>query len=83
MILSDARILEEIEKGTIKITPFNAACLGSNSYENLPNLGVSLFARQAFAKHAGQTQALFFSFRVLNPSPYLEHESDDTSLASE
>ena len=33
MILSDARILEEIEKGTIKITPFNAACLGSNSYD--------------------------------------------------
>ena len=33
MILSDARILEEIEKGTIKITPFNAAWLGSNSYD--------------------------------------------------
>ena len=33
MILSDARILEEIEKGTIKITPFNATCLGSNSYD--------------------------------------------------
>lgn len=33
MILSDSRILEEIEKGTIKITPYDATCLGSNSYD--------------------------------------------------
>ena len=33
MILSDSRILEEIEKGTIKITPYNRECLGSNSYD--------------------------------------------------
>lgn len=33
MILSDARILEEIEKGSIKITPYDRACLGSNSYD--------------------------------------------------
>ncbi len=33
MILSDLRILEEIEKGTIKIEPFNRADLGSNSYD--------------------------------------------------
>jgi len=33
MILSDKRIMEEMEKGTIKITPFNKACLGSNSYD--------------------------------------------------
>ena len=33
MILSDKRILEEIEKGTIKIAPYDRECLGSNSYD--------------------------------------------------
>lgn len=33
MILSDTRILEEMEKGTILISPYNRACLGSNSYD--------------------------------------------------
>src|SRR5205085_11191530 len=33
MILSDQRILEEIEKGTIKIVPYDRECLGSNSYD--------------------------------------------------
>lgn len=33
MILSDKRILEEMEKGTIKIDPFLPDCLGSNSYD--------------------------------------------------
>lgn len=33
MILSDARILEEIEKGNIIIDPFQRNCLGSNSYD--------------------------------------------------
>ena len=33
MILSDARILEEIEKGTIVVSPYDRACLGSNSYD--------------------------------------------------
>src|ERR1700754_4091865 len=33
MILSDARILEEIEKGSIKIEPYDRHCLGSNSYD--------------------------------------------------
>ena len=33
MILSDTRILEEIEKGTIKIIPYNREDLGSNSYD--------------------------------------------------
>jgi len=33
MILSDRRILEEMEKGTIKIEPYNRECLGSNSYD--------------------------------------------------
>lgn len=33
MILSDTRILEEIEKGTIIIEPYNRKYLGSNSYD--------------------------------------------------
>lgn len=33
MILSDKRILQEMEKGSIKISPYNRDCLGSNSYD--------------------------------------------------
>lgn len=33
MVLSDSEILKEIEKGNIKITPFNIENLGSNSYD--------------------------------------------------
>ena len=33
MILSDKRILDEIDKGTIIIEPFNLECLGTNSYD--------------------------------------------------
>ena len=33
--------------------------LGSKSSENLSHLGLSLFARHTFAKHAGQAQTLF------------------------
>lgn len=33
MILSDKSILEEIEKSTIKIMPYDRDCLGSNSYD--------------------------------------------------
>jgi len=33
MILTDKRILEEIDKGTIKIVPYDRECLGSNSYD--------------------------------------------------
>ncbi|MEK7198494.1 MAG: dCTP deaminase [Bacteroidota bacterium] len=33
MILTDSRILEEMEKGTIKIVPYNREDLGSNSYD--------------------------------------------------
>jgi dCTP deaminase len=33
MILSDKRILEEINKGTILIEPFRPDCLGTNSYD--------------------------------------------------
>jgi len=33
MILSDKRILEEIEKGTIVIEPYDRKFLGSNSYD--------------------------------------------------
>lgn len=33
MILSDAKILEAMAAGTIKIEPYDRACLGSNSYD--------------------------------------------------
>ncbi|AKD04899.1 dCTP deaminase [Pontibacter korlensis] len=33
MILSDKQILEEIEKGTILVEPFDRSCLGTNSYD--------------------------------------------------
>jgi dCTP deaminase len=33
MILSDKRILEEIEKGNILIEPYRKDCLGTNSYD--------------------------------------------------
>ena len=33
MILSDKRILEEIEAGNILIEPFSKECLGTNSYD--------------------------------------------------
>lgn len=33
MILTDSRILEEMNKGTIRIEPYNRADLGSNSYD--------------------------------------------------
>jgi dCTP deaminase len=33
MILTDIQILEAIEQGDIIITPFNRACLGTNSYD--------------------------------------------------
>lgn len=33
MILSDKRIQEEIDKGTILIEPFRKECLGTNSYD--------------------------------------------------
>jgi dCTP deaminase len=40
MILSDKRILEEIENGTIVIKPYDRNCLGSNSYD--VHLGANL-----------------------------------------
>lgn len=33
MILSDLRIMEEMQKGTIMVQPYNRDCLGSNSYD--------------------------------------------------
>jgi dCTP deaminase len=33
MILSDIRIIEEMDKGTIKIVPYDRKDLGSNSYD--------------------------------------------------
>ena len=45
MILSDSRILEEIEKGTIIITPYDRKALGSNSYD--VHLGANLAVYEA------------------------------------
>ena len=33
MILADKEILREIEEGNIIIDPFDASCLGTNSYD--------------------------------------------------
>lgn len=33
MILSDKKIKQEMEKGTIKVEPYRADCLGTNSYD--------------------------------------------------
>lgn len=33
MILTDQQILENMEKGFIKVEPFNRSCLGTNSYD--------------------------------------------------
>jgi dCTP deaminase len=33
MILTDAEILDQMKKGTIKVEPFRRECLGSNSYD--------------------------------------------------
>jgi dCTP deaminase len=33
MILTDKQILQEIERGTIKLQPFRKECLGTNSYD--------------------------------------------------
>ncbi|MEI2708176.1 MAG: hypothetical protein V9E96_04055 [Chitinophagaceae bacterium] len=40
MILTDKRILEEMEKGTIKIVPYHRNDLGSNSYD--VHLGINI-----------------------------------------
>ena len=45
MILSDSRILEEIEKCTIIITPYDRKALGSNSYD--VHLGANLAVYEA------------------------------------
>jgi dCTP deaminase len=50
MILSDTRILEEIEKETIKIIPYDRTCLGSNSYD--VHLGSTLATYDATALDA-------------------------------
>jgi dCTP deaminase len=60
MILTDQRILEEMKRGTIVISPFDPACLGSNSYD----------------VHLGKTLALYvddvLDARVHNRIEYIE-----------
>ena len=43
MILSDTRILEEMAKGTIVISPFDRAQLGSNSYDVHLGRGLAVY----------------------------------------
>lgn len=43
MILSDTRILEEMAKGTIVITPFDRTHLGSNSYDVHLGRGLAVY----------------------------------------
>jgi dCTP deaminase len=68
MILTDQRILEEIQKGTIVISPFDPACLGSNSYD----------------VHLGKTLALYvddvLDARLHNRVEYLEIPGDGLIL---
>ena len=45
MILSDEKIRQEMEKGTIKIEPFHPHCLGTNSYD--VHLGKTLAVYEA------------------------------------
>ncbi len=54
MILSDKRILEEIEKGSIKIVPYQRDCLGSNSYD--VHLGKNLATYEHAELDAKKTQ---------------------------
>jgi dCTP deaminase len=46
MILSDQRILEEMEKATIVIQPYDRNCLGSNSYD--VHLGAHLATYESY-----------------------------------
>jgi dCTP deaminase len=61
MILSDKRILEEIEKGTIKIEPYNREDLGSNSYD--VHLGATL-AKYADAELDAKKHNKIESFEI-------------------
>lgn len=46
MILSDSQILNEMQKGTIKVEPFRPECLGSNSYDVHLGRYLSLYKSQ-------------------------------------
>lgn len=47
MILSDSKIMQEIKKGTIVITPFNPDQLGSNSYDCLLSKNIAVYVDDA------------------------------------
>jgi dCTP deaminase len=44
MILTDKRILEEIDKGAIVIEPFDLTCLGTNSYDVHLSKNLAIYA---------------------------------------
>jgi dCTP deaminase len=68
MILTDSRILEEMKKGTIVISPFDNSSLGSNSYD----------------VHLGRTLAVYIDdvldARAHNKVEYLEIPDDGLVL---
>ncbi len=68
MILTDQRILEEMAAGSIVISPFDPACLGSNSYD----------------VHLGKTLAVYrdelLDARVHNQVDYMEIPDDGVIL---
>lgn len=68
MILTDQRILEEMATGSIVISPFDQACLGSNSYD----------------VHLGSTLAVYrnelLDARLHNLVDYLEIPADGLIL---
>jgi dCTP deaminase len=58
MILTDTRILEEIQKGNIVLEPFDLECLGSNSYD--VHLGSTLAVYDCPVLDAAKSNSLTF-----------------------
>jgi deoxycytidine triphosphate deaminase len=67
MILTHSKILQEIEKGTIKIEPFDLACLGTNSYDI--HLGKYLSeinqTQKKYASNNNNRNYLFYNYHIL------------------
>lgn len=69
MILSDKRILAEIERGNIVIEPFRAECLGTNSYDVHLGRYLAIYKNQVLdAKKNNKTQEI-----IIPPRGYVLH----------
>ena len=69
MILSDKRILAEIERGNIVIEPFRAECLGTNSYDVHLERYLAIYKNQVLdAKKNNETQEI-----IIPPRGYVLH----------